>query len=98
MNNQTIPLHNGTTVTKNASSAVALAGMPDSNQPFGNVTIRVPRHERRFDAGLPETLGASFAAGNAFPSGLDAAMKAYAEQQAADEDDEMAMIIILAGM
>lgn len=87
----------GTSDAGRTSSAVALPSVPDSNQSVGNATIRIPRHERTLAARLPEALGASLAAGYAVSSGLDAAMNAYAAQQAADEDDEMVMIIILAG-
>lgn len=88
----------GTSDAGRTSSAVALASLPDSNQPSGNATIRIPRHERQVAGRIPEALGASLAASDAFPSGLNEAMKRYAAQQAADEDDEMALIIILAGV
>lgn len=82
----------------NVSSRVAISSIPSSNQPVGNATVRIPRHERTLAGRLPETLGASITAGDVVSSGLDRAMKRYAAKQAADEDDEMAIIIILAGM
>lgn len=88
----------GSSIAGNADGALDIPSVSGSIIPIGNATIRVPRHERELSGRLPEALGASLAASDAFPSGLDAAMKAYAAKQAADEDDEMAMIIILAGM
>lgn len=88
----------GTGFEGNTGGEVALAGVSDSYQPVGNATIRIPRHERTLAGRLPSALGASIAAGDAIPHELNAAMKRYAAKQAADDDDEMAMIIILAGM
>jgi hypothetical protein len=78
------------------SSEVALASLPDGDQPLRDATIRIPRHERQVAGRIPESLGASLAASDAIPFELlDQAMKRYAAQQAADEDDEMAMIAIM---
>lgn len=91
-------VEDGAEFVSSAGRSLDVGGISASDNIGGNATIRIPRYERRLDAGLPEALGASFAAGNAFSHELNAAMKAYAAKQAADEDDEMAMIIILAGM
>lgn len=88
----------GTGFAGSAGGEVALAGIPDSHQPVGDVAVRLPQHERTLAGRIPEALGTSIAASDAIPFELDQAMKRYAAKQAADEDDEMAMIIILAGM
>lgn len=86
------------TASRDTGGAVALASVSDSHQPVGDVAVRIPRHERTLAGRLPEALGASLAASDAIPFELNEAMMRYAAKQAADEDDEMAMIIILAGM
>lgn len=92
-------VEDGSSIAGNASEPLDMASVSGSIEPLGNVTIRIPRHERQVAGRIPEALGASLAASDAVSLGqLDAAMRRYDAQQAADEDDEMAMIIILAGM
>lgn len=75
-----------------------LARISGSIEPVGNVAVRIPRHERELSGSVPAALGASIAASDAVSfSGLNEAMNQYAARQAADEDDEMAIITIMMG-
>lgn len=83
---------------ENISRTVDLGSLPASNIAVGNVAVRIPRHERPLQGALSPALGASIAASDAIPFALNEAMRQYAARQAADEDDEMAMIIIMMGI
>jgi len=87
------------TGNSDTSQPLDMGSLPASNITIGNVAVRVPRHERQESGSIPEALGASITASDVVSfSGLNEAMRQYAARQTADEDDEMAMIIIMTGM
>lgn len=91
-------IEDGAGIAGITSGEVDLGGVSGGDQPLGNASVRIPRHERTLAGRLPAALGAGIAASDAIPFELNEAMRQYAAKQAADEDDEMAMIIILAGV
>lgn len=86
-----------TSNNRTPDGVVDLPSVSDSDNRIGGVAVRVLGHERQGAGSVPAAFGTSFAESDALPSNLNAAMKAYAARQAADEDDEAAIIAVLLG-
>jgi len=66
-------------------------------KPIGNVTIGIPRSEQPAPRILPTALGASFAASDIISLEFTDAIRRLASNQEAEEDDELAVIILMVG-
>lgn len=84
-------------INRDTSQSLDMGSLPGGVEPIGNASVRVSRHERPMSGSLPAALGASLATSDALPFELAAAMRQYAAKQT-EEDDEMAIIILLTGM
>lgn len=78
----------------NRSAVHGMGGVPGSDQPVGNVAVRIPRYERAFPGRLPVALGTSPSASDVVSFAADQTMRILAAQHALDEDEEEALALL----
>lgn len=84
-------------IDRDTNTPLVTQGIPGSIEQVGDASVRISRLERPVQGTLPAALGASIAASDALSFGINNALRQIEEKQS-EEDDELALILIMMDM